>query len=171
MLPWRHWHGHGHWLGHGCTITYRQRLSGLGRIDAGDVGWRGCGVDGHDSGGDGRGRSKETCDKWTWPWVAGGFTAASTLGDSLGQQARSQNLRIRLVLSGPTESSLSQCPPACAALAKYLPLLTYCTSSPTPGPVAACSAQSQAMPCSTLLESVSAVCGFACLSVSPCDIA
>lgn len=38
--------------GPGGAITYRQRLSGLGRIDAGDVGWRGCGVDGHDSGGD-----------------------------------------------------------------------------------------------------------------------
>ncbi|KAH7091018.1 hypothetical protein FB567DRAFT_616364 [Paraphoma chrysanthemicola] len=81
----------------------------LGRIDAGDVGWRGCGVDGHDSGGDGRGRSKETCGKCSW--AAGVFTAARLAHGRLaarapGQsQSQSQNLRIRLVLSGPACST------------------------------------------------------------------
>jgi hypothetical protein len=81
----------------------------LGRIDAGDVGWRGCGVDGHDSGGDGRGRSKETCGKCSW--AAGVFTAARLAHGRLaarapGQsQSQSQNLRIRLVLSGPACSA------------------------------------------------------------------
>jgi hypothetical protein len=61
----------------------------LGRIDAGDVGWRGWGVDGHDSGGGGRGRSIETCDKCTW--AAGGFTAAGLAhGRLAGAAARAK---------------------------------------------------------------------------------
>lgn len=140
-VPWQRYHL--------STTSIKTRAHRRGRR-----GMAGCGVESHDSGGDGRGRSKETCVKWSWKWtwprVAGGFTAASTLGLSLGQHARSQSLRIRLVLSGPTPSEG-------AANSLYQP--------PTPGAVAACSAQSQATtPCSTLLERLSLVCAAcACL--------
>jgi hypothetical protein len=64
-------------------LPYRQRLSGLGRIDAGDVGWRGCSVDGHDSGVmDEGGQKKRAINPPGWPGVLR-LRRPWALGDSL----------------------------------------------------------------------------------------